>query len=337
MPSPAAGSDARPLVSVVLPTYNEAQTLPELMSRLEAVARQLDGRYRFEFILVDDGSTDGSAGVTESLRESEPRLRLVRLRRNYGQTAALQTGFDHATGDIVISMDADLQHFPEDIPQLLDKLREGYDVVCGWRHDRREGIRRRWPSALANWIVRKATRLSIHDIGTTFRAYKADILHDFRLLGENHRFVPVFAFQAGARIAEIKIQNVARSVGKSNYGLSRTFDVLLDIIFLVFYVRYLDRPIRFFGKAGFSIVGVAAAITCGLLYLYLRYDIAVVRDRSGWFILALVMYLGGILFIFVGVLAELLVRIYLDPRHPSPSHVRRIDVEEAPGRPMSEL
>jgi glycosyltransferase involved in cell wall biosynthesis len=277
-------TEAPPLVSVVIPVFNEAQALPELVARLRAVSESLRDDYRFEFVLVDDGSDDGSAGVARQLKETEPRLDLIELRRNYGQTAALQTGFDQASGDIVVSMDADLQHFPEDIPRLLAKLAEGYDVVCGWRRTRREGIVRRWPSRVANWLLRAGTGLKIHDIGTTFRAYRADVLHDFRLLGENHRFVPVFARQAGARIAEIEIQNVARGLGKSNYGLSRTLNVLLDLVFLVFYVRYLDRPIRFFGTIGFLAIGLAAIISAILFYVYLRYDIPVVRDHSGWFI-----------------------------------------------------
>ena len=327
-----ASRPATPLVSIVLPVFNEQHVVPELLARLDAVTVGLASQYRFEFVFVDDGSTDGTVGALESRQGGDGRLRVVRLRRNYGQTAALQAGFDSAAGDIVISMDADLQHFPEDIPQFLAKLQEGYDVVCGWRRERQEGIRRRWPSKAANWILRKVTRLSIHDIGTTFRAYRADLLRDFRLLGENHRFVPVFARQAGARIAEIEIKNVARTVGESHYGLGRTFDVMLDIIFLVFYVRYLDRPIRFFGKIGFLILFAAGLITLGLAVAYFVYGIPVVRDHTGWFILALVLYLGGLQSIFVGVLAELLVRMYFEPNRRAPYYVRVLDAEDRASR-----
>lgn len=325
----SARDDVRTLVSIVLPIYNEEQVLTDLVARLDAVARGLAAQYRFEFVFVDDGSTDGTIRALETLQERDGRLRIVRLRRNYGQTAALQAGFDNVAGEIVISMDADLQHFPEDVPRFLAKLQEGYDVVCGWRRDRQEGIGRRWPSRVANWLLRKVTRLSIHDIGTTFRAYRTDLLRDFRLLGENHRFVPVFARQAGAHIAEIEIQNVARRVGASNYGLGRTFNVLLDIIFLVFYVRYLDRPIRFFGKIGLAILAVAAVITLGLVWAFVGLGIPVVRDHTGWFILALVLYLGGLQSIFVGVLAELLVRMYFEPTRRAPYYVRRKALDDA--------
>ena len=238
----------RQLVSIVLPVFNEATTLPQLLERLDRIARSLASRYAFEFVIVDDGSTDRTIETCEQLAAIDERVRLVALRRNYGQTAALQVGFEHARGDIVISMDADLQHFPEDIPLFLDKIEEGYDVVCGWRSDRREGVNRRWPSAAANWLVRLVTGLTVHDVGTTFRAYQGDIVHQLQLLGEHHRFIPVLAKNLGAKITEVQIKNIERPVGASHYGLSRTFNVLLDIAFLVFYVKYLDRPIRVFGR-----------------------------------------------------------------------------------------
>src|SRR5689334_24461312 len=177
------------LVSVVLPVYNEADTLVELLHRLRAVASSLAGRYDFEFILVDDGSRDRTVSVGEQLAASDPRISVVTMRRNYGQTAALQTGFEQTRGDVVISMDADLQHFPEDIPLFLAKIDEGYDVVCGWRADRQEGVRRRWPSAAANRLVRMLTGTTIHDVGTTFRAYRGDFVRQLQLLGEHHRFI----------------------------------------------------------------------------------------------------------------------------------------------------
>src|SRR4051794_17408783 len=209
----------RPLVSVVLPVFNEAATLPQLFERLDAVASTLSPRYAFEFIVVDDGSRDRTVEAAERLAAVDERLRVVSLRRNYGQTAALQVGFEHATGDIVVSMDADLQHFPEDIPAFLVKIDEGYDVVCGWRADRQEGVARRWPSAAANWIVRLLTGLTVHDVGTTFRAYQGDLVRQLRLLGEHHRFIPVLAKNLGATITEVQIKNIERPVGASNYGL----------------------------------------------------------------------------------------------------------------------
>ena len=312
----------KPLVCVIAPVYNESKSITPLLERLGHVSHQLSADYDFTFLFIDDGSTDETVAVIRDLMTREPRLRLTRLRRNYGQTAALQTGFEKSVGDIVISMDADLQHFPEDIPAFLAKLKEGYDVVCGWRHQRQEGVLRRWPSAAANWLLRKATRLDIHDIGTTFRAYRREILDDVRLLGENHRFIPVFARQAGARITEVKIQNIERPIGQSNYGMSRTLNVFIDIVFLTFYVRYLDRPMRIFGRIGLAVLAVAGVIAAVLAYVYFRYDVPVVRDHSGWFTLSLVAALGGLQFLLFGVLSELLVRIFFDTRRRSPYPVR---------------
>jgi glycosyltransferase involved in cell wall biosynthesis len=298
------------LVSIVVPVYNEADTLVELMRRIRTVATSLADRYQFEFILVDDGSRDGTLAVAEQVSTTDARISVVTLRRNYGQTAALQMGFEQTRGDVVISMDGDLQHFPEDIPMFLAKIDEGYDVVCGWRADRREGILRRWPSSAANWLVRQVTGLTVHDVGTTFRAYDGEFVRQLQLLGEHHRFIPVLAKNIGARLTEVPIQNIERPIGESNYGLSRTFNVLLDIAFLVFYVRYLDRPIRVFGRLALFALGIAVAITIVLAYLSLAYGEPVVRDRSGWFLLALVMYISGIQFLLFGLVSEVVVRIY---------------------------
>ncbi len=227
-------TDQRPLVSIVAPFYNEQQSLNALLERLVTVTATLATRYRFEFVLVDDGSRDQSLAISRRLLANEPRLRIIELRRNYGQTAALQAGLDAADGDIIISMDADLQHFPEEIPLFLEKIEAGSDVVCGWRHERKAGVIRRWPSRVANLLIRHASGLTINDIGTTYRAYRREIIRDVLLLGENHRFVPVFAKVAGARIDEIPIQNIERP-RTSNYRISRTVNVY-------FFVRYFDRP-----------------------------------------------------------------------------------------------
>ena len=314
----------RPLVSVVLPVFNEGRTLAELMRRLADVARTLDARYAFEFIVVDDGSTDGTVEAAEQLARHDARVQVVSLRRNYGQTAALQVGFEQARGAVIISMDADLQHFPEDIPQFLQKIDDGYDVVCGWRADRQEGPNRRWPSAAANWLLRRLTGLRVHDIGTTFRAYRSDVVHQLRLLGEHHRFIPVLASNIGARLAEVPIQNIGRPVGTSNYGLSRTFNVLLDILFLVFYVKYLDRPIRVFGRLALLAITIAVAITAVLAYISLAYGVPVVRERSGWFLLALVLYVSGVQFLLFGLVSEVIVRLYFYPGHVKPYLVRKV-------------
>jgi glycosyltransferase involved in cell wall biosynthesis len=319
---PAPGGSV-PLVSVVLPVYNEGATLPELLRRLADVAAALRIRYAWEFVLVDDGSTDDTLRIAEQLAAADSRIRVVSLRRNYGQTAALQVGFDHAEGAVVISMDADLQHFPEDIPRLLDRIDEGYDVVCGWRADRREGIERRWPSRAANWLIRRLTGIAIHDIGTTFRAYRGDVARQLRLLGEHHRFIPVLASNLGARITEIKIDNIPRPAGASNYGLSRTFNVLLDILFLVFYVKYLDRPMRVFGRLALLAIAAATCIMAGLAYITIVYHLPAVRERSGWFLLALVLYVSGVQFLLFGLVSEVVVRLYFYPGQAKPYLIRK--------------
>jgi glycosyltransferase involved in cell wall biosynthesis len=303
--------------------FNEAAVLPELVERLGRVAASLESDYRFEFVLVDDGSQDASLQVARSLAVADPRLRVIELRRNYGQTAALQAGLDRATGEILISMDADLQHQPEDIPRFLAAIRGGDEVVCGWRYTRSDSALRRWPSSAANFLIRKISGLTIHDIGTTYRAYTADVARDFHLLGEGHRFVPVFAARAGARIGELKIENPARTSGVSKYGISRTLNVFVDLFFVAFYVSYLDRPIRLFGRAALIAFALALMITAGLVYEFLVYGDPVVRDSAGWYMLALVLYMGAGQFIFFGIVCELLVRIYFQHDRHAAYHIRR--------------
>ena len=325
------GQDGSMLVSIVVPLYNETTTLSELVRRLMAVCATLEPRYRFEFVFVDDGSRDNTVEAAIAHAARDARIQVVELRRNYGQTAALQVGFEHARGEVVVSLDGDLQHFPEDIPVLLAKLGEGFDVVCGWRADRKEGIIRRWPSRVANWIIRRLTRMQIHDIGTTFRAYRAEVVADMHMLGENHRFIPVIAANLGARIAEVPIQNIVRPAGTSNYGLSRTFNVLLDIVFFSFYVRYLDRPMRLFGRAAFALFGVATLIALVLAFIFVTEGVPVVRERSGLFILALVLYIGGLQFLLFGLLSEVNARQYFYPSKARPYLVRRVVGADANG------
>ncbi|MBC7954048.1 MAG: glycosyltransferase family 2 protein [Rhodospirillaceae bacterium] len=299
-----------PLVSVVCPVYNEADSLPELVRRLTATCDGLADRFRWEFILVDDGSRDGSQAIATGLLAQEPRLVVIELRGNFGQTAALQAGFDHAVGDIVVSMDADLQHFPEEIPAFLTEIEAGADVVCGWRHQRQEGIIRRWPSRVANFLIRRISGLDIHDIGTTFRAYRREVVQDFLLLGENHRFVPVFAKAHGARITEIPIKNIERPHGQSNYGISRTLNVFIDLFFLYFFTHYIDRPIRIFGKISLVAAGLGGVIGLVLMFVWLVHGVPVVRDHSGWFILAVMLLLAALQVLLTGIVSEMLARMY---------------------------
>ena len=314
----------RTRVSVVSPCYNESDSLPAFIERLQTVMAPLSDRFDFEIVLVDDGSSDDTVEIAKGFIKDESRLRVVELRRNYGQSTALQAGFDHATGSIVISMDADLQHFPEDIPAFLEAIDEGSDVVCGWRHDRKEGMKRKFPSRVANGLIRLLTGLTIHDIGTTFRAYKKEILDDIQLLGEHHRFVPVYAAAAGAKISEIKIENVERPHGTSNYGLGRTVNVFFDLFFIFFYSRFLDRPIRIFGMVAAFFFGLATLMSLGLILVWLVQGVPVVRDHSGWFIVAIAFYLTAIQVLMTGVLAEVIVRTYFQSGQKPSYRVRQL-------------
>ena len=311
------------LVSIVAPVYNEAATLGEFTARLVAATRTLERRYQFEFVLVDDGSTDTTLELAKGLIDVEPRLRVVELRRNFGQTAALQAGLSAARGDLVISMDSDLQHFPEDLPLFLNKIEEGYDLVCGWRHDRQEGVLRRWPSRAANLLIRLISGLRIHDVGTTFRAYRADLVNELQLVGEQHRFVPVLAALIGARVTEVKIQNIERPAGQSNYGLGRTVNVFLDIMYLYFARFYFARPLKAFGKIGLLLIATGVAISGSLVIYSAATSTSMLRERGGWFLLSSLLMLGGLQTVLTGILAEILVRIYYQSGQRQQAYVRR--------------
>src|SRR5262245_37866514 len=323
MPGEAAvRSEGREMVSIVAPLYNEAPSLREFFTRLTAVARSLEREFTFEFVLVDDGSTDESLSIAKELLLADPRLRVIELRRNFGQTAALQAGLKAARGSIIVSMDSDLQHFPEDIPRFLSTLSQGYDLVCGWRHDRQEGIVRRWPSRVANVMIKGVARTPIHDFGTTFRAYRADLVRHMQLLGEQHRFVPAIANQIGARIAEVKIQNIERPHGTSNYGLSRTLNVFLDIVFLYFAQYYFTRPLKAFGKIAIVLAAAGMAIGGTLVGYSLVTGIPTIRERGGWFLLAALLELAALQILLTGLLSEILVRVYYRSSD-TPSYVVR--------------
>jgi glycosyltransferase involved in cell wall biosynthesis len=312
----------KPVVSIVAPVFNEAASLREFVARLSAAADPLEARYTFEFLLVDDGSTDGSLPLARTLIAEEPRLRVLELRRHFGQTPALQAGLVAARGEIVVSMDSDLQHFPEDLPQFLDAIDQGFDLVCGWRHERQEGIVRRWPSSAANWLIRRMSGLVIHDVGTTYRAYRADLVHRLSLLGEQHRFVPVLASLEGARVTEIRIRNIERPAGHSNYGLGRTVNVFLDILYLYFTRYYFTRPLKAFGKIGLLLI-LAGVLISGALVGYSWFTgTPTIRERGGWFLLSSLLMLGGLQTLLTGILAEILVRVYYRSGQ-SDEHVRR--------------
>ncbi len=322
--------EERPLVSVISPVYNEADVIEEFCQRVMKVAEEVSAKWRFEVLLVDDGSRDESLAIIKGLAQKHPIVKVLELRRNVGQTSALQAGIDFAEGEIVITLDSDLQHFPEEIPMFLEKINEGWDVVCGWRVDRQEGIMRRWPSLVANKILRKISKLPIHDIGTTFRAYRSEIIGDVLLLGENHRFIPIFASEVGAKITELPIKNIERPQGNSNYGIGRTFDVFFDMSFLFFFTRFLDRPIRLFGWLGLIMLSISMLISTVLLGMWFIEGIPVVRAHSGWFTLATILFLSSLQTILAGILMEMLIRLYYADKDKTRYHVRHVWHENGP-------
>jgi len=301
---------SRPLISIIAPVYNEEATLDEFTQRIRTTLAPLAQEYDYEIILVDDGSTDRSLEVMKRLAGGEERLLVIELRRNYGQTAALQAGLDVSKGDILVTLDADLQHFPEEIPAFLAKIKEGYDVVCGWRRQRTETILRRWPSRMANWMIRRIARLEIHDFGTTFRAYRAEMIKELRLFGEFHRYVPALTKDLGARIAEIPIQNITRPAGQSKYGIKRTMGVFLDLLVLFFFIRYMDRPMRAFGKLGLLAFAAGAGILAYLVIHSYVTGISAVRERQGWFLMSIMLLIASVQIFLTGILAEFLMRTH---------------------------
>lgn len=304
---------AHPQLSVVIPLFNEEATLDELYRRLTAVLAGIG--LTAEIVLVDDGSTDGTYFSACALGAGDASLRVVKLARNYGQTAALAAGFDEARGDIIVAMDGDLQHAPEDLPALLDKLQEGYDVVSGWRERRVDGFwTRRVPSRVANWLIRKCSGVELRDFGTTFKAYRAWVVKQIALSGDLHRFIPALASAHSARIAEVPITNVPRAQSRSHYGLSRTWRVAADLITVRFLLRYATRPLHVFGPIGLASLAAGAAGGSYVLASKLVTGDAVFLTHGPLLLLSAVLIQSGILLVGLGVLAELLTRIYFDGR-----------------------
>jgi glycosyltransferase involved in cell wall biosynthesis len=267
----------------------------------------------YEIVLVDDGSSDDTPGALHAISETDSCVRVVTLRRNFGQTPALQAGFDAACGDIIISMDGDLQHDPEEIPAFVEKLEEGYDIVSGWRAQRRDGwLLRRLPSRIANWLMAKISRVPLHDFGTTFKAYRRETVKSLRLYGELHRFVPALAAWYGARITEIPISNPPRQNGKSNYGISRTLRVFLDLLSTKFLLDYSTRPLHFFGPIGLLATGAGALMGFGLVLNKLFGQHAIMLQAWPLLVASMALVLGGVVILCLGLVSELLSRTYYE-------------------------
>ena len=301
---------ARPAISVVIPAHNEEPNLLPLIDRLVNTLTEI-GR-SFEIVIVDDASTDGSVRLLRNLCGNEPRLKAVCLRRNSGQTAALAAGFEAAEGDVIVAMDGDLQHAPEDIPALLAKVDEGYDLVNGWREHRNDRLlTRRLPSRAANWLIRKLSGVELRDFGGTFKAYRAELLDHLRLYGELHRFVPVLAAMHGARITEVPISIHERSSGRSHYGLGRTLRVCFDLLTVVFLTRYLTRPMHFFGSLGIVCGGLGGTALAFLLLKKLQ-GAHIMVEHGPLLIAGSVLALTGLQLFCTGLVGEVLMRTYFE-------------------------
>lgn len=302
-------------ISIVIPAYNEEDNIPILYEKLKGVLERLGREY--EIIFVDDGSVDRTWERLKEIAEKDQRVKLIRFRKNYGQTAAMYAGFQHATGEVIITLDADLQNDPEDIPMLLQKLEEGYDIVSGWRRDRKDPfLSRRLPSMIANWIISKVTGVELHDYGCTLKAYRADIIKRLELYGDMHRFLPALTKRFGAKITEIPVRHHPRLYGKSKYGIGRTVRVILDIFLVKFLNEYINKPMYVFGTFGFILLslGLLALFYLVFLKLFLDQDIG----RRPLLILSVLLILAGIQLISTGVIAELLVRIYYRTKEDKP-------------------
>jgi glycosyltransferase involved in cell wall biosynthesis len=294
-----------PYLSVVVPVLDEEENVEPLYRRL---VESLDGLGRtFEIVIVDDGSRDETYPMLERLAARDERLKLVRLRRNFGQTAAMAAGFDHARGEVIVPMDGDLQNDPGDIALLLDKIDEGYDVVSGWRKDRKDGFVRRLPSRMANWLIGRVTDVRLHDYGCTLKAYRAEIVEETRLYGEMHRFLPALAYQAGARIAEVPVNHHPRVAGRSKYGLGRTFKVLLDLLTVKF-LSVSTKPSYVFGGSGAVLCFFGSLFVLWTAFQKLFNGVYVYRQPS--LLVGVFLFTVGFNLILLGLLAELVVRTY---------------------------
>ncbi len=300
-----------PDLSIVLPVYNEVEVIPHLYERLKSVVNNLGLCY--EIIFVDDGSTDGSGDLIKNIAENDPTVVLISFRRNFGQTAALSAGFDYAQGDIIIAMDADLQNDPSDIPRFLEKIEEGYDIVSGWRKDRADKFwNRRLPSLVANKIMMFVSGVKIHDFGSTFKAYRKDIIKQIRLYGDHHRFIPALASSIGATIVEIPIKNIERPYGKSKYGLGRIFPVLFDFLLIKFFLKYLTRPLQFFGALGLLCLISGLGLGSYMLVDKFCFGRPIMTEHGPLALLMVVLIVISFTFISLGLLGEILSRIYFE-------------------------
>lgn len=319
-------------ISIVIPIYNEVESLPGLYRSLSEALHLLP--QSTEIVFADDGSRDGSAALLDELAASDPRVRVLHFCRNYGQTAALMAAIQNSTGEIIITMDGDGQNDPADIPRLLDKIAEGFDVVSGWRVDRADpALTRRAPSLAANWLISRLLRVRLHDFGCTLKAYRREVVEDIRLYGEMHRFIPIYAAWEGAHVTEIPVGHNPRRFGRSKYGLGRITRVVLDLFILCFIDRAFDRPMQFFGKFGLAFLGLSVLIFGWALGLKYGWDVSLIQTPLP--LLAATIGLSGILFVLLGIIAEVQARIYFEARGKPPYKIRQVVEHPAQRRPMA--
>lgn len=308
------------LISILLPIYNEKENIPRLLEEIEGVIQLLNRPV--EVIAVDDGSNDGSTALLEEFCAKKSFLRAVLFRKNRGQTAAFDAGFRNASGEIIITMDSDLQNDPRDIPKMVELLESGYDFVTGWRKDRQDGfILRKLPSRIANWLIRKVTGTKVHDLGCSLKVYKKEVALELKLYGEMHRFIAVLAEGNGARIGEHVVHHRPRVAGVSKYNLSRTVKVMLDLLTVWFLQGFQTKPIYVFGGVGVSFVGMSFLLS--MYVLYEKWSLAVFVHRNPLFNIAVFFALVGVQFIALGLIAELLIRTYFESHDVRPYSIKK--------------
>jgi glycosyltransferase involved in cell wall biosynthesis len=305
-------------ISVILPVYNEAPAINELVTGIQNSLISLS----YEIIAINDGSRDNSFEILKQIAIEDERIKVINLSRNYGQTAAINAGIQNSGGEILILMDSDLENSPSDIPKLIEKINEGFDVVSGWRQVRWKGqyLQRKLPSSLANKLISKISGVKLHDYGCTLKAYKRDVISNIRLYGQMHRFIPIYCKWEGGKVAEIPVNYRPRKYGKSNYGMNRTFKVLLDLILIKFLDRYMQRPIHFFGGVGF-IAFLGSALTFGLAVFF---KLTGQKDfvETPLPVFSVMFFIIGVLMILMGIIAEILMRTYYESQNKFPFTIK---------------
>jgi len=302
------------LISIIIPIYNEENNIQPLYTNLQETMEKCE--FAWEVIFINDGSLDSSGQKLEGLSQMDKRIKVINFRKNYGQTAAMMAGFDFAAGQLIISMDGDLQNDPNDIPKLIEKIEEGYDICSGWRKNRKDSFFiRNLPSWLANKLISALSGVNLHDYGCTLKAYKADILKELRLYGEMHRFIPIYASWQGARIAEIPVNHHPRTSGKSKYGLERTYKVFLDLLFILSFLTLFSKPMYIFG--GFGIVNMGLSFSTFLLMMYYKFWGNKTFVETPLPQLAVLFFLVGFISILMGFMAEIMMRTYYESQSKS--------------------